>query len=157
VSRGVALVVDTGAMVEVAFPPNQQAPSSPRRFRLVAGLLAAVVVLAAIALALGLPRTTVVRTSSQPAGVVYPTDRTTHVAVLRHVRSPMAAVGLGADHYEVVLGRDPSGGYGHRVRVEATGADASQFTVEWTTEGAWLAYPTGHRLFVPARSFLHGR
>jgi hypothetical protein len=29
--------------------------------------------------------------------------------------------------------------------------------VEWTADGAWLGYPSGHRVFVRASSFIGGR
>lgn len=122
---------------------------------LVCGALAATVVL-------WWPRTTVVRVEQQPPAVVYP-DGGRHVAVLRHVRAPITALrstGSGpspVDHYEVVLGRDPSGDHGHRIRFDATGMDPDDLTVEWTADGATLAYRSGHRIFVPATFFTGGR
>ena len=103
------------------------------------------------------PRTTVVRVLHQPAGVVYGGGE--RVAVLKHVRAPVVALDLlvGADHYDLVLGGDPQGAYGHYVRLDASGMDPSQLTIEWKPEGVWLSYPTGHRLFVPAKSFSFGR
>jgi hypothetical protein len=109
-----------------------------------------------------LPRRSVVRVIEQPPTVEY-ADGSTHVAVLHRVRAPIAALRLSPDtspaldHYEVVLGRDRSGGYGHQVRLDATGLDPAELTVEWTADGAWLDYPSGHRLFVPADSFTGGR
>jgi hypothetical protein len=112
--------------------------------------------------ALWWPRTTVLKVISQPPGVQY-ADDSAHVAVLKHVRAPIAALQFSnvgnpaVDHYEVVLGRDPGGGYGHHIRIAATGADPADLTVDWTTDGAWLVYRSGHRLFVPARFFIGGR
>lgn len=108
------------------------------------------------------PRTTVVKSFSQPPSVVY-SDDSLHTVVLRHVRAPIAALRLsddsasGLDHYEVSLGRDPSGGYGHHVRLDATDMDPTRLAVEWTTEGVSLNFESGHRLFVPAVSFVGGR
>ncbi len=115
----------------------------------------------AAAVALWWPRTTVVQVFQQPAGLTY-ADGSSHIAVLKRVRAPVAALGLSAavpaaDHYQIVLSRDPGGHYGHRVRLDATGVDPNGLTVEWTTDGAWLTYPSGHRLFVPAKSFIGGR
>ncbi len=114
------------------------------------------------AVALWWPRATVLKVISQPPGVGY-ADDSTHVAVLKRVRAPIAVPQLpnvdasALDHYEVVMGRDPSGGYGHHIRIEATGADPADLTVEWTADGAWLVYRSGHRLFVPAKYFIGGR
>ena len=70
----------------------------------------------------------------------------------------LAGDGFSAqNHYEVVLGRDPGGDYGHRVRLDATGMDPAELTVEWTPDGAWLDYRSGHRAFVPASFFIGGR
>lgn len=129
-----------------------------RRFLLV-GLI---VVAACGAVALLWPRTTVVKVFEQPPAVAY-ADGSPHVAVLRHIHAPIAAVRLSGDgfsvqnHYEVVLGRDPGGDYGHRVRLDATGMDPAELTVEWAPDGAWLDYRSGHRVFVPASSFIGGR
>ena len=150
-------------MNDIAAPAGRPASAGrgrrPRRSTLVIAAVCGVVV---AAVALWWPRTTVIRVISQPPGVVY-ADDSTHVAVLKRVRAPMAALPLpnldtsALDHYEVVMGRDPSGGYGHHVRIEATGADPADLTVEWTADGAWLVYQSGHRLFVPAKYFTGGR
>jgi hypothetical protein len=81
-----------------------------------------------------------------------------HVAVLRRVRAPGAAIGLPVvDRHEWTLGRDPGGDYGHHVIFEATGADVAGATVEWAADGVSLSYRSGHRLFVPAAAFTGGR
>ena len=116
------------------------------RVRLIVAL--AVVLVASVAV-LTWPRTTTVKTMT--ATERYGEDGG-HVAVLKHVHAP-----LGIDHWVVVMGRDPGGGYGHRVRLEATGVDPSSVAVEWTQDDATLVYGTGHRVTVPARFFTGGR
>lgn len=148
-------------------PASRQAPASAgprtRTARLaVIAICGAVVLLVALGIFLCTPQRSTVASFTQPAEVTY-TDGGTHHVVLQRVRAPITALGLGRngtsalDHYEIVIGRDPSGGYGHLVRIEATGADPEQLSVQWTSEGVWLDYPTGHRLFVPAKSFTGGR
>ena len=138
----------------LASPPSARRPA-----------LAGVVVLALVA---GLvsafwPRTTVVEVFRQPADVTY-RDGRQHVAVLRHVRAPIAALRLSrdsavdADHYDLVLGSDPGGNYGHHVRLDAgTGDGVDGLAVRWTETGATLTYGSGHVLTVPARLFVGGR
>lgn len=128
--------------------------SRPRRPR-VAVLLAVLAVVVA-AVALGWPRTTVVKVIDQPAGVAY-SDDSAHFAVVRQIRAPIAAIRPAQGYYEVVLGRDPGGDYGHHVRFEATDLDPADLAVDWTAEGAWLGYRSGHRVFVPATFFVGGR
>ncbi len=148
-------------MSDIATPPGPPVADRDGRRRVRAAVVLAAVI-GVVAVALCWPRTTVVKVISQPPGVVY-ADGSVHVAVVKRVRAPIAAVQSAAnsrfvlDRHEVVLGRDPGGGYGHRVSVEATGLDPAALTVEWTPEGAWLAYPSGHRMFVPAKSFIGGR
>ncbi|MFB9322050.1 hypothetical protein [Cryptosporangium minutisporangium] len=147
----------------LASPPTRPLPEKrPPGLRWALGGAAIVAVLA-VAVALWWPRSTVVAVYRQPAGVVY-ADNVRHVAVLRHVRAPIAALqssGAAAsreNHYVLVLGSDPSGGYGHPVRLDAgTGTDAERLTVEWSPAGATVTYGSGHRLFVPAASFTGGR
>ncbi|RKR87014.1 hypothetical protein BDK92_1286 [Micromonospora pisi] len=152
-------------MADAAALSARPVPRTPERVRsvriAVAVVLAVGVVIGAVLLCW--PRRTVVEVINQPPEVRYADGDNSHVAVLVHVRAPIAALQLSAggtsslDHYEVVLGSDPSGGYGHLVRVDATGMDPGRLTVVWTVEGAWLNYQHGHRLFVPAKSFVGGR
>ncbi|WP_416901806.1 hypothetical protein [Micromonospora echinospora] len=146
-------------------PSSTPAPVGRGRHRhllRVAVVLALVCGVVAAAVVLWWPRTTVVRVVDQPSEVVY-ADGSRHFAVLTHVRAPIAAIRLlgeassAVDHYAVVLGRDPGGSYGHRVRLDATGMDPADLTVEWTSDGVWLSYPSGHRVFVPATRFTGGR
>jgi hypothetical protein len=153
----------TQAMNDLAGTTGTPASVQPGRSGRSRGVLIAAICGVAVAVvALWWPRTTVVSVSTQPAAVTY-SDDSVHVAVVKHVRAPIAALRLSDDdasdlsHYTVVLGRDPSGGYGHHVRLDASGADPSGLTVEWTADGAWLTYRSGHRLFVPAASFTGGR
>jgi hypothetical protein len=145
-------------MSDIATPPAADSDGR-RRVRVAVAAVCGVVVAAVV---LWWPRTTVVKVFSQPPAVAY-SDGSGHVAVLKRVRAPIAGLQAAVnsrsvlDHYEVVLGRDPGGGYGHRVRVDATGLDAAELTVEWTADGAWLGYPSGHRMFVPAAGFTGGR
>lgn len=144
--------------------PRALVPASPSRggARRRAGVAAAVVVVV-LALAAWWPRSTVIEVYRQPGSVSY-SDGRDHVAVLRHVRAPVSALrSSGAstaaeDHYDLVLGSDTSGSYGHYVRLDAgTGDGVGNLDVEWTTEGATIRYGSGHRLFVPATLFTGGR
>jgi hypothetical protein len=136
--------------------------SRTRPLRTAATIVVACGVLLAAGIALYWPRTTAVKTFTQPAGVVY-ADGSVHTAVLRHVRAPISALqpwtdgSSDHDHYEVCLGRDPGGGYGHFVRLGATDLDPARLTVEWSADGAWLTFTSGHRVLVPAASFIGGR
>ena len=149
-------------MTEMASPTATPTRGGRRRTsRLVA--LAAAGAVVALGVFLWWPRTSTITMSTQPAAVTY-ADGSTHTAVLKRVRAPIAALGLtdtigfAPNHYEIYLGRDPGGDYGHHLRLDATGMDPSDMTVEWTPEGAWLTFPpTGHRAFVPADSFVGGR
>ena len=149
-------------MTEMAAPTAPTTPDGRRRTsRLVAFAVAGAVI--ALGIFLWWPRISTVKTSTQPPSVTY-TDGSTHTAVLKRVRAPIAALGLtdtidfAPNHYDIYLGRDPGGDYGHHLRLDATGMDPSDMTVEWAAEGAWLSFPpTGHRVFVPADSFVGGR
>ncbi|MDI6104748.1 hypothetical protein QLQ12_39775 [Actinoplanes sp. NEAU-A12] len=125
------------------------APAGKARGRRVWLILALAVVLVAGVAVLTWPRVTTVKTMT--ATEHYGEDGG-HVAVLKHVHAP-----LGTDHWEIVMGRDPSGGYGHGVRLDATGVDASSVVVEWGKDDATIVYGSGHRLTVPARFFTGGR
>ncbi|MFB9544785.1 hypothetical protein [Micromonospora sagamiensis] len=145
-----------------AGPPAAAGRERRRRPLRAAIIVALVCGVVAAAVLLWWPRTTVVRVVDQPSGIGY-ADGSAHFAVLTHVRAPIAAIRLSeggssaVDHHAVVLGRDRSGGYGHRVRFDATGMDPADLTVEWTAEGVWLSYGSGHRVFVPANQFTGGR
>jgi hypothetical protein len=152
-------------MNDIATPagqPGSGSPGRPGRPLRAAVTIAAACGVVVAAVALWWPRTTVIKVIGQPPAVEY-SDDSTHVAVLKRVRAPIAALQLSPDntsalsHYEVVLGRDPSGGYGHHVRIDATDMDPAELTVEWTADGAWLDYRSGHRIFVPATYFIGGR
>ncbi|WP_218617691.1 hypothetical protein [Cryptosporangium aurantiacum] len=143
-------------------PPRPLPTKQPPGLRALLGAVAVVAVLTAV-VALWWPRSSVVAVHRQPADVVY-ADGHSHVAVLRHVRAPIAALRLAddasvaEDHYVLVLGSDPAGAYGHMVRLDAgTATDAERLTVVWTPEGAEITYGSGHRLFVPAALFTGGR
>jgi hypothetical protein len=131
----------------------------PLRTRVVVAVVCGAVI---AGIALCWPRTSDVKAFTQPAPDLYK-DGSIHTAVLKHVRAPISALRPWADgdsdldHYEVYLGRDPSGGYGHHVRLGATDLDPTRLTVEWTSDGAWLDFASGHRVFVPAASFVGGR
>ncbi|GIJ45462.1 hypothetical protein Val02_23480 [Virgisporangium aliadipatigenens] len=116
--------------------------AAPANF-IVVGVCAVAIVVALLAW----PRASVVEVYPQPSTVVY--DGATHYAA--HVR--MHAF-VGVDRHEVVLGSDPTGADGHRVRLDAPGLDRSRLAVEWTAEGVWVAFGSGHRVFVPARFFV---
>jgi hypothetical protein len=152
-------------MKDIAILSDLPAPRGPRRLsRPIRTAAAIVVVCSAVAAAIVLcwPRTTTVKVFTQPGAVVY-SDDSTHIAALKHVRAPLAALRPWADntsdldHYEIYLGRDPGGGYGHYVRLDATDMDPTRLIVEWKADGAWLDFQSGHRVFVPATYFIGGR
>jgi hypothetical protein len=117
------------------------------------GLAAAILLVGGLGV-LSLRRTRLVETFDQPASVTY-RDGYQHTATLWHITGVGTPVGLGPDHYEVLLGSSSS--YGHTVRLGATGFDPTDLPVSWEPDGAWLVYGSGHRVFVPAEEFLFGR
>ncbi|GAA0251286.1 hypothetical protein [Cryptosporangium japonicum] len=136
------------------------APGKPSAGRVVAGVVASVAVVL-VAVAAWWPRTDVVTTFR--ADATYGDGRQ-YVAVVRHVHAPITALRLSGDsssatdHYEIVLGSDPSGNYGHYVRLDAGTAEGIDgLTITWAEPGASIRYPSGHALYVPARLFTGGR
>ncbi|MBB5084015.1 hypothetical protein [Nonomuraea endophytica] len=101
----------------------------------------------ALSVAARWPRSEVVYRGDQPATVAY-TDDSKHVLALVR-RSAL----LGESH-QIVVGRDPSLSYGHRVDIETS---AGVKTTEWTTAGVRVLFDSGHELFIPARFFIGGR
>lgn len=138
------------------FPPLEKPTRTAAAVGLVASLAVVVVTVAA-----WWPRSEVVEVYR--SDVKY-ADGRSHVAVVRHVRAPITALRLGdpvesdADHYEVVLGSDPSGNYGHRIRLDVgAGTDVESIRVEFTPDWATIDLRSGHSLTVPASAFLGGR
>ena len=150
-------------MSDLAPPPamaSVPAPERPSLAREVAGAAAAVVVVVA-AVAAWWPQTDVVEVFRGDANYGGGQQQ---VAVLRHVRAPISALRMSpdttseVDHYELVLGSDPSGGYGHHVRLDVGTADGvDDLTVQWAESGATIRYGSGHVLSVPAQLFVGGR
>ena len=66
-------------------------------------------------------------------------------------------------HTFVFVGRGTGINYGHyldygpQFRGQDPVAYMDQATLDWTAEGITLTEPTGHRLFLPAESFVGGR
>ena len=66
-------------------------------------------------------------------------------------------------NYAIYVGRESSPSYGHWMKYPFTedsdtiSAKLSQATVEWTDDGVTLELATGHRIFVPKKSFIGGR
>jgi hypothetical protein len=136
------------------------APVRPSLARVVAGASAAVVVVV-LAVAAWWPQTDVVEVFRGDANYG---DGQQQVAVLRHVRAPISALRLSTgstsevDHYEIVLGSDPRGDYGHHVRLDVGTTDGAEgITVQWTESGVTIRYGSGHVLSVPAHLFVGGR
>ncbi|MFI6901081.1 hypothetical protein ACIBKY_07465 [Nonomuraea sp. NPDC050394] len=94
------------------------------------------------------PRSEVVYRSDQPATVAYVDDSKHLLALVREST-------LLGDSHHIVVGRDPSLSYGHRVGIETSAASVK--TTEWTTAGVRVLFDTGHELFIPARYFIGGR
>ncbi|MEU7555082.1 hypothetical protein AB0B01_22530 [Streptomyces sp. NPDC044571] len=118
----------------------------------VAGVLLTVVLMTVLFLmtVLWWPRTEVTYRSSAPSAIVY--DRSPYFLALVHSYSLS-----GRDAYRLAIGRSPTPSYGHWVDVDtALGAGGIESTT-WSDSGVRVRFPTGHELFVPARSFLGGR
>lgn len=92
----------------------------------------------------------------QPKTVSY-SDGATHYATVVRRTSLAAVAGLADPEILVVLGRDPSGNYGHPVRLETGFGQGIPSDVRWATDGVTIGYSSGHRVFVPAASFQGGR
>ncbi|MFI9561008.1 hypothetical protein [Nonomuraea endophytica] len=102
----------------------------------------------ALSVAAWWPQSEVVYRSDQPSTVAY-ADGSKHLLAL--VRKSA----LLRESHQIVVGRDPSHSYGHRVDIE-TSADSVK-TTEWTTAGVRVLFDTGHELFIPTRYFIGGR
>lgn len=102
----------------------------------------------ALSVAAEWPQSEVVYRSDQPATVAYVDDS-------KHLLALVRKSALLRESHQIVVGRDPSFSYGHRVDIE-TSADSVK-TTEWTTDGVRVLFDTGHELFVPARYFIGGR
>jgi hypothetical protein len=98
------------------------------------------------------PRSTLVYCADQPATVRYPDGSRHRLGLFRD--RPL----LGGASYHLVIGRDPSLSYGHRMEIDGgPGAAFGVRTTEWTTSGVRIGFTTGHELFVPAHLFVGGR
>lgn len=134
---------------------------SARRKR-VRWLALALLAITALGLFAWWPHRTEVEVFKQPADIAY-ADGSQHTVVLKHVRAPIATVLIApvdssaVDYHEFVIGRDPGGEYGHRVRFESTSVAPENVKVRWTAEGVFLEFASGHQAFVPADAFIGGR
>ena len=138
-------------------------PSIPKiLLQIIAQLTGAVFLALIILVLLHLPSSEVVHQWEQPASVNYDKWDPYYLSV---VEDDMDWLSLPAErnHY-IYVGRDsgePS--YGHMVKYSfhPYPDDLKTFLgkaqVEWTDQGAELALPSGHRLFVPKDSFTGGR
>ncbi|MEV4950016.1 hypothetical protein [Streptomyces sp. NPDC053755] len=115
------------------------------------GVVAGVLLSAVVLTAAWWPRTEVTYRSSAPSAVVY-ADGSPHFLSLVHRYSLS-----GQQSYRMVVGRDPGASYGHWVDVDAALGASGIESATWTESGVRVRFPTGHELFVPARSFLYGR
>ncbi|MFD3807248.1 hypothetical protein ACFWSF_15815 [Streptomyces sp. NPDC058611] len=97
------------------------------------------------------PRTEVTYRSSAPPSLVYD-DRSPHFLGLVHEHSLS-----GRDSYRMVIGRDSGLSYGHHLDIDAALGSEGIESTTWTESGVRVRFPTGHEVFVPARSFLYGR
>ncbi|MEV0399942.1 hypothetical protein [Actinoallomurus sp. NPDC050550] len=96
------------------------------------------------------PRSAVVYRSRQPSTVAYQ-DGSPHYLGLIRDRSSLAG-----ESYHLMIGRDSSLSYGHRIRVD-TATSVAIGSTEWRADGVRVRFTTGHELFVPARYFTFGR
>jgi hypothetical protein len=101
-------------------------------------------------------RTKIVETFKQPASVEYP-DGGRYAVRLYRITGWGTPLGLGPDHYELLLGGSDVEDYGHGVDFIATGIDPADIVVEWSTEGATIVYGSGHEVFVPLEWYDGGR
>lgn len=116
--------------------------------------IAVAVVFGGTLLVLVWPQVSTVEEFHQPESLTYP-DGQSHDAVLEHHYSFASEIGIRSDRYKVRLGASAiTRGYGHVVELDVMGGDPEDLAVEWELEGAWLNYGSGHRVFVPAESFL---
>ncbi|WP_392896451.1 hypothetical protein [Streptomyces sp. LN699] len=115
------------------------------------GVVAGVLLTVMVMTGLWWPQRDVTYRSSAPSAVVY-ADESAHFLALVHEHTLS-----GRHSYRMVIGRDPTPSYGHWVDVDAAlGAKGIESTT-WTESGVRVRFPTGHEIFVPARSFLYGR
>ncbi|MET9378796.1 hypothetical protein ABZX98_32445 [Streptomyces sp. NPDC002992] len=115
------------------------------------GGVAGVLLTAAFLTVIRWPQSEVTYRSKAPASVAYP-DGFPHVLELVH-RHTLS----GRHSYTMVIGRSPNMSYGHWVDIDTVlGAKGIESTT-WTQSAVRVRFPTGHELFVPARSFLYGR
>ncbi|WP_433181367.1 hypothetical protein [Actinoallomurus sp. CA-150999] len=117
---------------------------------IVAGGVLGVVLTVAVGVAASWPRSAVVYRSRQPSTVAYQ-DGAPHYLGLIRDRSTLAG-----ESYHLMIGRDPSLSYGHRIRVD-TAMSVAVGSIEWRADGVRVRFTTGHELFVPARYFTFGR
>lgn len=138
-------------------PARTGLPTPIRRGALViAGVCVGILVSVFFSIAASWPTTSVGRQWIQPSTVTY-SDQSKHHATTVRKSTLLSFLGVSDERISVVLGRDPGGGYGHEVVVDATSSSAQPSAVEWTEAGATLTYPSGHRVFVPAAKFIGGR
>lgn len=130
------------------------------------GLIIAGIVICIVAVAvLSARHADRVRQWRQPASVAYRAGN--HVAVRHEVVTLWHAytwghlVGVGYNRYEMVVGQDPSGSYGHQVPSGQTfgppTGNPSGIRVTWKSSGVVVAYPGGDHAFVPAKNLATGR
>ncbi|MEV4091684.1 hypothetical protein [Streptosporangium saharense] len=115
--------------------------------RLLGALVLGVALGVGLSVAACWPRSEVLHRSTQPPTVAYG-DGSSHLLALVRRSS------LFGESHEIVVGRDPSLSYGHRVGVEVS---APVRAAEWTEAGVRVSFGTGHELFVPAEQFVGGR
>lgn len=89
--------------------------------------------------------------STAPSSLVYG-DQSPHYLGLVHEYSLS-----GRHSYRLVIGRDASLSYGHWVDVDTDLAAKGIESTAWTDSGVRVRFPTGDKVFVPARFFLYGR
>lgn len=131
----------------------------------IVGVLAGILLVCLAIAALFWPRSVVVEQFTEPASVVKPDGRMRYLTV-RQERSLWRVLTDGVSgqetHY-LVAGSDPSGSYGHRLELDATGVDTGNVQVRWMPDGARISYGTldsdqlSHEVFVPAQSYRYGR
>ncbi|MFF5446414.1 hypothetical protein [Streptomyces sp. NPDC012888] len=120
-------------------------------WRVLAGVVAGVLSCGAVLTVLWWPRTEVAYRGTAPSSVAYE-DGSPHFLGLVHIHTLS-----GRHSYRLVVGRDPGLAYGHWLDVDAAPASAGVESATWTESGVRVRFATGHEVFVPARSFLHGR
>jgi len=139
----------------------------PKPAKVIKVLLYCVLILYApiliVAVFLYWPSGKIVAQWQQPAEIEYDGRGPYNVTIVEKDRNWYLFM-LSTDwNYDIYVGRESPPSYGHWIKYpfaedeDKISAKLSQATVEWTDDGVTLELATGHRIFVPKKSFIGGR